>query len=52
MLKFTVSKTTEEFYYTRADPDQPWGEEESNIYVFNLVENPKPFIRLYQKPVL
>ena len=51
ILKFTVSKTTEDFYYTRADPDRPWGEEENNIYVFNNIENPKPFIRLYQKPV-
>ena len=52
MLKFTVSKSTEEFFYTKTDHTKAWGDVEKNLYVFNNIENPKPFIRLYQRPVL
>jgi len=50
-IKFGVSKATEDFYYTKIDHTKPWGDHEKQLYVFNNVENPKPFIRLYQSPL-
>ena len=52
VLKYGVLKATEEFFYTKADPSKDWGNEEKTLYVFDNIENPKPFIRLYQKPVV
>ena len=49
-LKFGLSKSSEEFYYTKVDPSLPWGDDEKVLYVFNNCPNPKPFIRLYPSP--
>lgn len=36
-LKFLIGKTTEDFYYTKFHPFEPWGELEYEIYAFNNV---------------
>jgi hypothetical protein len=46
-MKVLVSKSTEEFYFTKFQPYQPWGNFEFNLFAIDNFENSRPFFRSY-----